>query len=76
MVQNAWMCPSVGPPEGQNATGIPATKSCPEVGVTGFPQASAYLLDKSPGEETSDTDTQVSFEGKMPLQNSKSKGCV
>lgn len=54
-VQNAWMCPSAGPPGGQNVTGIPATKSCPKVGATGFPQACAYLLDKSPGEEKSDT---------------------
>lgn len=32
-------------------------KSCPKVGVTGFPQACAYLLDRSPGEEKSDTHT-------------------
>lgn len=32
-------------------------KSCPKVGVTGFPQACAYLLGKSPGEEKSDTHT-------------------
>lgn len=36
---------------------IRAVKSCPKVGVTGLPQACAYLLDKSPGEEKSDTHT-------------------
>lgn len=43
------MCLSAGLPEGQNVTGIPTTKSCPEVGDTGFPQAGAYLADESPG---------------------------
>lgn len=51
------MCLSAGLPEGQNVTGIPTTKSCPEVGDTGFPQAGAYLADESPGGEKSDAHT-------------------
>lgn len=53
------MCLSARLPEGQNVTGIPTMKSCPKVGDTGFPQAGAYLVDKSPGGEKSETHTHT-----------------
>lgn len=46
------MCLSGRLPEGQNVTGIPARRSCRKVGDAGFPQAGAYLVDKSPASHT------------------------